>query len=52
MGVYICGYDMCVKVEVIYRSQLSNVMVAWLVVWLFCFVFATITKTRVIENFS
>lgn len=38
MFVCICVYDMCVNVEVIYRSQLSNVMVAWLVVWLFCFV--------------
>ena len=37
MYVCICGYDMCVNVEVIYRSQLSNVMVAWLVVWLVFF---------------
>lgn len=38
MCVCICVYDMYVNMEVIYRSQLSNVIVAWLVVWLFCFV--------------
>lgn len=52
MYVCICGYDMCVNVEVIYRSQLSNVMVAWLVVWLVFFVCVTFTKATVIGNFS